>query len=451
MGEWDPDEVRRLFTSLEFRSLLDRLQEIGVTKPKVEVTELDLREVPADELADDRGRGRAEGRAAGRRPRRRHGVAASAGRGTGRVRAARALGPLADVARRSDGARSGRTTRRSSRRRRSPPASRLRASCSTRSSPATCSIRPPPTIRCARWREVPRGRRARRASEERTRASCSRERRWRVGRRRRRGDRAARARDGGADRQAGAAGAAGDRGDAARLGARAHGGARRGARRRLPGGDGREVRDRMAKLQAEIYRGAGRGVQPELAAAAARDPVREARACSRARGRRRDSCRPTRACWRSSATQHPVVDALLEWRELDKLNSTYLEALPRLVDPRDGRVHTSFNQAVAATGRLSSSNPNLQNIPVRTRARPADPARVHAGRRRPGAARRRLLADRAPDPRAPVGRRGLREAFASATTSTRRRRPACSGSRRTRSTRPSARARRWSTTGSPTG
>src|SRR5206468_6952441 len=52
-------------------------------------------------------------------------------------------------------------------------------------------------------------------------------------------------------------------------------------------------------------------------------------------------------------------------RELDKLNSTYLDALPRQVDPRDGRVHTSFNQTGAATGRLSSSNPNLQNIPVR--------------------------------------------------------------------------------------
>jgi DNA polymerase-1 len=63
---------------------------------------------------------------------------------------------------------------------------------------------------------------------------------------------------------------------------------------------------------------------------------------------------------------HPIVDALLHWRELDKLNSTYLEALPRLIDPKDGRIHTSFNQTVAATGRLSSSNPNLQNIPVRS-------------------------------------------------------------------------------------
>jgi DNA polymerase-1 len=64
--------------------------------------------------------------------------------------------------------------------------------------------------------------------------------------------------------------------------------------------------------------------------------------------------------------EHEIVDALLQWRELDKLNSTYLESLPKLVDPRDGRVHTTFNQAAAATGRLSSSNPNLQNIPARS-------------------------------------------------------------------------------------
>ena len=64
--------------------------------------------------------------------------------------------------------------------------------------------------------------------------------------------------------------------------------------------------------------------------------------------------------------QHPVVDAILGWRELDKLHSTYLEALPRQVDPRDGRVHTTFNQTGAATGRISSSDPNLQNIPARS-------------------------------------------------------------------------------------
>jgi DNA polymerase-1 len=63
---------------------------------------------------------------------------------------------------------------------------------------------------------------------------------------------------------------------------------------------------------------------------------------------------------------HPVVALVLEFRQLTKLKSTYIDALPSLVDPVDGRVHTSFNQTVAATGRLSSSDPNLQNIPIRT-------------------------------------------------------------------------------------
>jgi len=63
---------------------------------------------------------------------------------------------------------------------------------------------------------------------------------------------------------------------------------------------------------------------------------------------------------------HEVVPLVLEYRQLTKLKSTYIDALPGLVDPTDGRVHTSFNQTVAATGRLSSSDPNLQNIPIRT-------------------------------------------------------------------------------------
>lgn len=64
--------------------------------------------------------------------------------------------------------------------------------------------------------------------------------------------------------------------------------------------------------------------------------------------------------------EHPLPAKVLEYRILDKLRGTYVEALPRLVHPETGRIHTSFNQAVAATGRLSSSDPNLQNIPVRT-------------------------------------------------------------------------------------
>ena len=63
---------------------------------------------------------------------------------------------------------------------------------------------------------------------------------------------------------------------------------------------------------------------------------------------------------------HDLPTQLLEYRQLEKLRNTYVDALPRLVNPETGRIHTSFNQTVAATGRLSSSDPNLQNIPIRT-------------------------------------------------------------------------------------
>jgi len=65
------------------------------------------------------------------------------------------------------------------------------------------------------------------------------------------------------------------------------------------------------------------------------------------------------------ARKHRIVDLILEYRGIKKLLSTYVEALPQLVNPRTGRIHTSYNQAVTATGRLSSANPNLQNIPIR--------------------------------------------------------------------------------------
>lgn len=67
------------------------------------------------------------------------------------------------------------------------------------------------------------------------------------------------------------------------------------------------------------------------------------------------------------ALEHPIVAEILEWRQLQKLLSTYVEALPNEINPKTGRIHTVYSQTVAATGRLSSNNPNLQNIPIRTK------------------------------------------------------------------------------------
>ena len=68
------------------------------------------------------------------------------------------------------------------------------------------------------------------------------------------------------------------------------------------------------------------------------------------------------------ADEHPLPRLILEWRGMAKLRSTYTESLPRQINPKTGRIHTSYHQAVAATGRLSSTEPNLQNIPIRTAA-----------------------------------------------------------------------------------
>ena len=65
------------------------------------------------------------------------------------------------------------------------------------------------------------------------------------------------------------------------------------------------------------------------------------------------------------AGKHEIVAKILDYRGVKKLLSTYVDALPKLINPKTGRIHTSFNQAVTATGRLSSSDPNLQNIPIR--------------------------------------------------------------------------------------
>ena len=128
---------------------------------------------------------------------------------------------------------------------------------------------------------------------------------------------------------------------------------------------GESVRDRMATLRAKIYQQAGEDFNlnspPQL-----RKILYDKLGLQPGKKTPKGELSTDASVLEKLREAHPIVDDLLGWRELDKLNSTYIEALPKLVDPRDGRVHTSFNQTVAATGRLSSSNPNLQNIPVRS-------------------------------------------------------------------------------------
>ena len=120
----------------------------------------------------------------------------------------------------------------------------------------------------------------------------------------------------------------------------------------------------IAELEVEMFRLAGRAFRPGSTSQLATLLYDELGLKS---SRRTKTGRSTDAqALESLRDEHPIVALLLEWRQVTKLKSTYVDALPELVDADDGRVHTSFNQAVAATGRLSSSDPNLQNIPIRT-------------------------------------------------------------------------------------
>lgn len=123
--------------------------------------------------------------------------------------------------------------------------------------------------------------------------------------------------------------------------------------------------DQMATLEQQIYQHAGEqfniGSPPQLAAILYEKlhlPILKRTMKGRAPSTEADVLEKLR-------DQHPVVEGLLRYREYSKLKSTYLDALPPLVNPRTGRLHTTYNQVGAATGRLSSVNPNLQNIPVR--------------------------------------------------------------------------------------
>jgi DNA polymerase-1 len=124
-----------------------------------------------------------------------------------------------------------------------------------------------------------------------------------------------------------------------------------------------ELGSKMLKLELEIYNSVGHKFNINSPKQLARVLFEELRL---PQSRKRKSSYSTEAAVLEELTGlHPVIEFILEYRQLSKLKSTYVDALPALINPKTGRVHTTFNQAGTTTGRLSSSEPNLQNIPIR--------------------------------------------------------------------------------------
>ena len=125
-----------------------------------------------------------------------------------------------------------------------------------------------------------------------------------------------------------------------------------------------EITARLDQVESELQEAAGRPINPNSAKQLAPLLFDELKLPS---GRRtKTGFSVDSEVLENIRHRHPIVDLILEHRTLAKLKSTYVDALPSQVNARTGRVHTSYNQTVAATGRLSSTNPNLQNIPIRT-------------------------------------------------------------------------------------
>jgi DNA polymerase-1 len=364
MGEWDVDEVRRLFTSLEFRSLFDRLMELARdVKPKVEVAELDLRQVPTPDLASLLATGpvslvvqEEDGAVVG--------VAASAGGAQAGYAAVDGLAglqePLGDASV-TKWAHDAKTLERIA----------LRAGAVVEGvafdtmlagyllEPGTADY--PLPVLCERYL----GTDLFGSEDEEAEGQLFTEDPWR----RVASEAAAVALLAPVlEEQIGRQGLEPLLDDVelplasvlARMEAR-------GVRLDVPYLEemGESVRDRMATLKDEVYRHAGQEFNlnspPQLRAI-----LYEQLGLQPGKKTPKGELSTDASVLEKLRDAHPIVDALLSWRELDKLNSTYLEALPRLVDPVDGRLHTTFHQTVAATGRLSSSDPNLQNIPIRS-------------------------------------------------------------------------------------
>ena len=126
----------------------------------------------------------------------------------------------------------------------------------------------------------------------------------------------------------------------------------------------RDMEQQLAVLTKEIS-SSRRASSTSIRDPAPRDPVRSSRLRS-AKKTAKTGPRPREDVLEELALTHDLPRKILDYRAIQKLKSTYVDSLPLLIDPRTGRIHASFNQTVAATGRLSMSDPNLQNVPIRT-------------------------------------------------------------------------------------
>ncbi len=366
MGEWDTDEVRRLFTSLEFRSLFDRLQDVGSVKPKVDVAELDLREVRPDELPAIWAGGTPVGVRLDADDDAVQGAALSAGGAQAAYAALDGVRPIAGYlgdAAAPKWAHDAKALERVALRSGSAIAGVAfdTALAGYLLDPASADYPLRGLAESYLGADVLGAVEGEEADEGQLFAEAS----WRT-----------------VAAEAAAVALLAPVMDEliekqglrsllddvelplssvlARMEAR-------GIRLDVDYLEemGESVRDRMATLKAEVYAHAGEEFNlnspPQL-----RTILYEQLGLQPGKKTPKGELSTDASVLEKLRDAHPIVDALLSWRELDKLNSTYLEALPRLVDPRDGRVHTTFVQTAAATGRLSSTNPNLQNMPIRT-------------------------------------------------------------------------------------
>lgn len=128
---------------------------------------------------------------------------------------------------------------------------------------------------------------------------------------------------------------------------------------------GRQLRERMEQIECEVYDLAGGEFTLTSPKQVGEILFEKLRITDKAKKTKSGQYQTSEEVLEGLKSKHPIVEKILAHRGLKKLLSTYVEALPKLIHPSTGRIHTSFNQAVTATGRLSSSNPNLQNIPVR--------------------------------------------------------------------------------------